>query len=165
MNTNWPLIMVHEHAAWWSICLCAIVYGCVFLWMCVIPVICIYRSGSCVPHFEVLLHPLRCGQISSSLLIIMRFYPQICTCDCAMWSCCEQGNQPFCVILKAISLSWVYSYPASVNFYPFIHLFCVNLSRQKHVYAHKPARKVWKWKPHYRSPWVEICVRHGESIL
>lgn len=153
MNTSWPLIMVHEHAGWRSICLCVIVYGCVFQSMCVIPVICIYIYiyGSCVPHFKVILHPLRCGQISSSLLIIMIFYPQICTCDRAMWSCCEHVTSLFVLFSK---LSAFLEYIVTLLLLTFVLLFtffCVNLSRQKHVYAHKPARKVWKWKPHYRS--------------
>lgn len=122
MNTSWPLIMVHEHAGWWSICLCVIVYGCVFQSMCVIPVICIYIyiSGSCVPHFKVLLHPLRCGQISSSLLIIMIFYPQICTCDRAMWSCCEHVTSLFVLFSK---LSAFLEYIVTLLLLTFILLF------------------------------------------
>lgn len=142
MNTSWPLIMVHEHAGWRSICLCVIVYGCVFQSMCVIPVICIYIY-----------------------IYIMIFYPQICTCDRAMWSCCEHVTSLFVLFSK---LSAFLEYIVTLLLLTFVLLFtffCVNLSRQKHVYAHKPARKVWKWKPHYRSPWVEICLRRGESIL
>lgn len=98
-------------------------------------------------------------------IYIMIFYPQICTCDRAMWSCCEHVTSLFVLFSK---LSAFLEYIVTLLLLTFVLLFtffCVNLSRQKHVYAHKPARKVWKWKPHYRSPWVEICLRRGESIL
>lgn len=125
MNTSWPLIMVHEHAGWRSICLCVIVYGCVFQSMCVIPVICIY--------------------------IYIYIYYDILSPDMYMWSCCEHVTSLFVLFSK---LSAFLEYIVTLLLLTFVLLFtflCVNLSRQKHVYAHKPARKVWKWKPHYRS--------------